>query len=130
MNKSKVETNLLQKETELAATAELHERSMQIIEEALGCERPNGATWRAQQIANEIREIRAKLECANRSLVNVTPCSDGVIEAALSDGQGRIRDFFGIHITDPDWEAKLLVMVGKYITMMQVEQGESTSAAA
>jgi hypothetical protein len=117
-------------EAELIAAAELHERSMQIIEDALGSERPNGTTWRAQQIANEICLIRARLERANRSLISITPCSDGLIEAVLSDGQGHIQDFYGIHVTDPDWEAKLLIVIGKYISRMQVERMYDGNAEA
>lgn len=59
--------------TELEACAELHERSMTIIESAIGPDRIERDTWRAQTIAFDIislREERTKLRTALNAVDN------------------------------------------------------------
>ena len=115
-------SRLVRLEAELGAAEELHERSMQIIEAALPSDRPNGDTWRAQQIANEITALRERLRKALSASITITPCSDGVVEAVLSDGQGQIVQFLGLHRSDPEFEPKMMLWVGKLITMMRAPQ--------
>lgn len=121
-------SRLVRIESELSAAEELHERSMQIIEDALGAERPNGDTWRAQQIAKEILLLRRRLEKALSASITITPCSDGVVEAVLSDNRGQILEFLGLHHSDPEFETKMMLWVGKLITMMCVPENPGAAA--
>jgi hypothetical protein len=120
-------SRMVRLEAELGAAAELHERSMQIIEDALGA-RPNGDTWRAQQIAKEITSLRERLRKALSASITITPCSDGVVEAVLSDNRGQIVQFLGLHRNDPEFETKMMLWVGKLITMMCAPENPGAAA--
>lgn len=57
--------------TELEACEELHERSMTIIEDALGPDRIDRELWRAQAIARDIIALREEWAALRAALVAV-----------------------------------------------------------
>lgn len=82
---------------ELLACCELHERSMMIIEEALGPDRPNGGTWRAQQIANEIIALRNFIamdkEATTGERIRQMRLARGMTQDQLSSAAGISKGF-------------------------------------